>query len=70
MMNGFVSRALATIMSNTNNGQNMTETQRNLVDAVRTNDATKGEAIAMNLCNTMGKTKEQAIAEARQFFGV
>lgn len=70
MNNSFVNRVLATFMNNCNGGQNMTETQRNLVDVVRNNDTSRGEAIAMNLCNTMGKSKEEAIAEARQFFHV
>lgn len=41
-----------------------------MFQAVQNNDAKKGEQIAMNLCKSYGVTKEQAIAQAKQFFGI
>ena len=41
-----------------------------LINVIQNNDATRGEQIATNLCNTYGVTKEQAIAQAKKYFGL
>lgn len=43
---------------------------QNYLNVIQNNDRTKGEEIANNLCQTMGVTKEQAIAQAKAFFGL
>lgn len=43
---------------------------QNYLNVIQNNDQTKGEEIANNLCQTMGVTKEQAIAQAKAFFGL
>lgn len=43
---------------------------QNYLNVIQSNDQTKGEQIANNLCQTMGVTKEQAIAQAKAFFGL
>lgn len=40
-----------------------------MLKAVQNNDSKKGEEIANNLCESYGMTKEQALAQAKQFFG-
>lgn len=43
---------------------------QNYLNVIQNNDQTRGEEIANNLCQTMGVTKEQAIAQAKAFFGL
>ena len=40
------------------------------INIIQNNDSAKGEKIATNLCNTYGVTKEQAIAQAKKYFGL
>ena len=40
------------------------------INIIQNNDSTRGEQIATNLCNTYGVTKEQAIAQAKKYFGL
>lgn len=40
------------------------------INIIQNNDSAKGEQIATNLCNTYGVTKEQAIAQAKKYFGL
>lgn len=41
-----------------------------LISVIQNNDSTRGEQIATNLCNTYGVTKEQAIFQAKKYFGL
>ena len=41
-----------------------------LINVIQNNDSARGEQIATNLCNTYGVTKEQAIAQAKKYFGL
>lgn len=43
---------------------------QNYLNVIQSNDQAKGEEIANNLCQTMGMTKEQALAQAKAFFGL
>ena len=40
------------------------------IQAISSNDASRGQAVAENLCATYGVSKEQAIEQARRFFGI
>lgn len=39
-----------------------------MIDAIRSGDAKRGQQIARNLCNTYGVKPEDAIAQAKSFF--
>ena len=41
-----------------------------LINVIQNNDSARGEQIATNLCNTYGVTKDQAIAQAKKYFGL
>lgn len=41
-----------------------------MLDVIRSNDIQQGQMIAENLCQTYGVTKEEAISNARTFFGI
>ncbi len=41
-----------------------------MFQAIQSNNSKKGEEIADNLCRTYGVTREQAIQQAKQFFGI
>lgn len=41
---------------------------REMIDVIRSGDATRGRQIARNLCNTYGVKPEDAIAQAKSFF--
>lgn len=43
---------------------------RELISVIQSGDSTRGEQIAQNLCNTYGVTKEDAIAQAKRYFGL
>ena len=43
---------------------------KEMLDAIKNNNEEKGIQIAMNLCNTYGSTKEDAIAKAKSYFGL
>lgn len=68
-MPNFLQNALNMFLSNTQPSQ-ITPVQQNYIDVLKSGDATKGEELANNLCSSMGMTKEQAIAQAKQFFGI
>lgn len=40
------------------------------IKIIQNGDSKKGEEIANNLCQTYGMSKEDAIANAKKFFGV
>lgn len=40
------------------------------LNVISSGDSQKGQQIAENLCKTYGMTKEQAIAQAKGFFGI
>lgn len=41
-----------------------------MLDVIESGDASKGEQMADNLCKSMGVSREDAIKQARQFFGI
>lgn len=41
-----------------------------MLGAIENNDSVKGKAIAQNLCNTYGVTRDQAVAQAKRYFGI
>lgn len=42
---------------------------QNLISVIQNGDSKKGEEIARNLCNAYGVTPEQALTQAKNFFG-
>lgn len=69
-MSSFVENALNLFMARNMNGQSISPVQQNYINVIKNNDVASGEQIATNLCNSMGMSKEQAIAQARQYFGI
>lgn len=43
---------------------------REMIEVIRNGDATKGQQIAQNICNTYGVKLEDAISQARSFFHI
>lgn len=39
-----------------------------MVDVIESGDASKGEQMAKNLCESMGVSREEAVRQAKQFF--
>lgn len=67
-MNPFMQFAMSMINRNPaiqNNPQ-----ARELISVIQSGDSARGEQIAQNLCNTYGVSKETAIAQAKQYFGL
>ena len=65
MMNTLLQSLIA---SNPNMANN--PNAQNYLNVIQSNDQTRGEQIANNLCQTMGISREQAIAQAKAFFGL
>lgn len=60
--------ALNMIEKNPNVGNN--PMARQMIEVLKSNDAKKGEEIANNLLNTYGVSREDAISQAKKFFGI
>lgn len=60
---------LQSLIANNPNMANNPNAQ-NYLNVIQSNDQAKGEQIANNLCQTMGMSREQAIAQAKAFFGL
>lgn len=43
---------------------------RSFIDVLQSGDSKRGEEIANNLLETYGMTKDQALAQAKQFFHI
>lgn len=43
---------------------------KQLIDVIQNGSDEQGRQIAENLCQTYGTTKEQALADAKKFFGI
>lgn len=43
---------------------------RNYIDVLKRGDSTQGRQIAENLCQTYGVSPEEAIRQAKSFFGI
>lgn len=41
-----------------------------MVNAIKNNDSQTGQQIAQNLCKSYGVTEEQALNDAKRFFGL
>lgn len=57
------------VLQNNPNIRNNPQAQEYL-NVISSGDSKKGQEIAENLCKTYGVTKEQAISQAKQFFGI
>lgn len=60
--------ALGYIRQNPNVANN--PNAQGMLNVIESGDSAKGEQIARNLCQTYGITPEQAIQQAKQFFGL
>ena len=43
---------------------------RHMLDVIQSGDSAEGERIARNLCQSYGVTPDQAMEQARRFFGI
>lgn len=43
---------------------------QNYLNVIQNNDSVKGEQIANNMCQSMGMSREEALARAKAFFGL
>lgn len=43
---------------------------QNYLSVIQSNDSVKGEQIANNMCQSMGMSREEALARAKAFFGL
>lgn len=68
-MNQMLGQILNAYLSNHRNAP-LTETEQNYVDVLKSGDNNAGEALATKLCQNMGVSREQAYAQAKQFFGL
>lgn len=41
-----------------------------MIEAIRTNDVEKGQMIAKNICDQYGKTPDEMVTQAKQFFNI
>lgn len=41
-----------------------------MLEAIQNGDSVKGEQLANNLCQSYGVTREQALAQAKQYFHI
>lgn len=67
-MNSLAQFALNQLQSNpkfSNNPQ-----AQALMTAIQNGDSAQGETIARNICQTMGVSEEDALIQAKQFFGI
>lgn len=48
--------------------KDLTETEKGYLEVLMSGDQNKGEQLAMNICASMGVTKEQALSKAMNFF--
>lgn len=67
-MNNQISNLLSRLINN--NPQIQSNPQaKELIDTLQHNDSQKGEQIANNILKTYGLTKEQALEQAKKYFG-
>lgn len=41
-----------------------------MLDVIESGDASKGEQMADNICKSMGISRDEAISQARRYFGI
>ena len=67
-MNQIANFAINLLQKNPNMANNPQAQQ--LRKIIQNGDAAQGEKMAENLCETYGMTKDQALTEAKKFFGI
>lgn len=67
-MNQIANFAMNILMKNPNVANNPQAQQ--LIQMIQNGDSAQGEKMAENLCETYGMTKDQALTEAKKFFGI
>ena len=70
MGNDFLDKMLNLFVSRNMSGKSINPTQQNYIDVLKSNDANRGEQLARNICKSMGVSEQEALKQARQFFGV
>lgn len=67
-MNQIANFAMNLLQRNPNMANNPRAQQ--LLQMIQNGDSAQGEKMAENLCETYGMTKDQALTEAKKFFGI
>lgn len=67
-MNQIANFAINLLQKNPNMVNNPQAQQ--LLKMIQNGDSAQGEKMAENLCETYGMTKDQALTEAKKFFGI
>ena len=67
-MNNQISNLLSRLINNNPQVQNNPQAKE-FINALQNNDSQKGEQIANNILKTYGLTKEQALEQAKKYFG-
>ena len=66
-MNNLMNFALGMISKNTHIANN--PNAQEMINVIQSNDFQRGQQIAQNLCQSNGITPEEAVKQARSFFG-
>lgn len=66
--NGLLQFALNMIERNPNIQNN--PNAKSMIEVLRSGDTSRGEQMASNICDSMGVSREDAISQARGFFGI
>lgn len=67
-LGNMISFAMQAIQKN-NNIPN-TPLNQNMINAIQNGDTAKGEELANNIIQSMGLSRDEALNQARQFFGM
>lgn len=67
-LNSLLAPVLQQIKSNANFKDN--PMAQGMIDVIESGDAKKGEQMALNLCETMGVSPDDAIKQAKRFFNI
>ncbi len=67
-INQLVSQALEQLKSSPNVSNN--PMAQGMVDLIESGDSARGEQMAKNLCESMGLTQDEALKQAKAFFGI
>ena len=68
-MNNQISNLIGRLLNNNPNVQNNPQAQE-FINTLQNGDNKKGEQIANNILKTYGLTKEEALQQAKRFFGL
>lgn len=67
-LNDLIGQAIGQLKGNPNVASN--PMAQGMLDVIESGDASKGEQMADNLCQSMGVTRDEAMRQAKAFFGI